>query len=363
MQKAYLIPFIKNAFLKRQFKPLNDSKIVTHELPEFFSFVLMKLFPKQSDRWVFMVDRWHDQWVRRKLQKWDFDILIAYENASLESLKKAKTLSKITILDLAHVHHSLTARTFYEFASYRKAFSSPALFDQICRLKDEQNKYVDYFLVLSELAKRTLVDAGFDSNSIFKVNLGFDPKNFRLKQFSTKTHFTILFVGTISRKKGVHLLLQAFRELNLPGTTLVLVGSPGDGKDLLEGLPQNIVHKPFVNHEQLALIYQQADIFVFPSFLDSWGMVVIEAMACGTPVIVSENTGAREVVEKGAGFVIPVGDVEEIKKKIILLYKDRSTVEKLGRQAHELAQQYTWENYYLNVQSAIDEIVRRTITR
>jgi glycosyltransferase involved in cell wall biosynthesis len=89
-------------------------------------------------------------------------------------------------------------------------------------------------------------------------------------------------------------------------------------------------------------------------------MVVLEAMACGTPVIITENTGSKDAVSKGGGFVIPSGDMDALKEKISFLYRNRTVMEDMGRKAHLVAQQYTWENYYRQVQFAVEDIAKKT---
>jgi glycosyltransferase involved in cell wall biosynthesis len=170
-------------------------------------------------------------------------------------------------------------------------------------------------------------------------------------------------VGTITRRKGIHLIIDAFKKLNIPNSLLEIVGPVSDGGDLLENLPDNIKHVPYLNHDELVSYYQRADVFVFPSYLDSWAMVVLEAMACGTPVIISENTGSRDAVEKGGGFVIPVDDANALMEKILYFYQNPEIIESTGRKAHQIAQHYTWQHYYQNVQRAVEEIYNREIEK
>jgi glycosyltransferase involved in cell wall biosynthesis len=88
-------------------------------------------------------------------------------------------------------------------------------------------------------------------------------------------------------------------------------------------------------------------------------MVVLEAMACGTPVIVSENTGSQDAVKQGGGFVIPVDDVDALKKNILSFYENPQLLEAKGRAAHQVAQQYTWSQYYQSVQQAVEDIYNK----
>ncbi len=213
---------------------------------------------------------------------------------------------------------------------------------------------------MSEYARQTLINAHIPAGIIYTLNLGFDPGNFQLKPFyNTKKKFELLFVGTITNRKGINLVLEAFKQLNLTNASLTIVGPMADGESTLSKYKGLFTYIPFLHHEELVKFYQQADVFVFPSYLDSWAMTVLEAMACGTPVIVSENTGAKDAIAKGGGYIIPVDDVEALKEKILFFYTHRQQIEITGRRAHEVAQAYTWNNYHHQVIEAIDDIWQR----
>jgi lipopolysaccharide biosynthesis glycosyltransferase len=115
-------------------------------------------------------------------------------------------------------------------------------------------------------------------------------------------------------------------------------------------------HIPFLHHEELAKVYREHDLFVFPSYLDSWAMVVLEAMASGTPVIVTENTGAKDAVTKGGGKIIPVDDIEALKSAISYYYANRNKIKEDGIIANRVAQNYTWDSYYEQINQIISSI-------
>ena len=73
-------------------------------------------------------------------------------------------------------------------------------------------------------------------------------------------------------------------------------------------------------------VFNESDVFVFPSYLDSWAMVVVEAMACGLPVLVSENTGAKDVVHESCGEILSVGNYHQLKEKIEYIINDKQYI-------------------------------------
>lgn len=354
-----LFPFTVSTFRKRYYNPLDETKIGINLLPEILRLLMNLFYRRRDNEWVFWVDRMHDRHTANKIKTMEYDILIGYENASLDSFRVTRKKGKINVLDLAQVHHNTIESLRQQYSHFRNIIQNEKFAKKMDKLKEEQNKYVDYFFVLSELAKQSLVTAGISPSKIYVLNLGFDPSCFLLKQQYKKQKFTLLFAGSITRRKGVHLVVEAFRQLNLPDCELMLVGPIADAFDAVENLPEHSRYISFTSHEELVTYYQNADVFVFPSYLDSWAMVVIEAMACGTPVIISENTGSKDAVKKGGGFIVPVDDIDAIKEKILLFYNDREMIQSIGRKAHEVAKEYTWDSYHLQIHRAIEDIARK----
>jgi len=299
-----------------------------------------------------------DQAVASALKTEDYDMAISYENANYYTFKQAKQQGKPTILDLAQVHHH-TIREIHNLVSLEKTLTNEKL-EIIDELKQQALEITDYVLTLSGFAKETLVQNGIHAEKIFVANLGINPALFTLKTaWNTNKKLTFLFVGTMTSRKGIDLLLKVFQELNLTTVELLLVGPMADSKAIMEQYASVFTYIPFLHHEELVKYYQKADVFVFPSYLDSWAQTVIEAMACGTPAIVSEHTGAKDAVQQGGGFVIPINDAKALKEKILYFVENRHAIEEMGRKAHLIAQQYTWDNYYHQIITAIETIATK----
>jgi D-inositol-3-phosphate glycosyltransferase len=96
--------------------------------------------------------------------------------------------------------------------------------------------------------------------------------------------------------------------------------------------------------DTLPYYYSAADVVVVPSHYESFGMVALEAMACGTPVVASQVGGLAFLVQDGeTGFTVPVSDPDALADRLTLLLNDWDLRTKLGRQAVERAQGYAWE--------------------
>lgn len=178
------------------------------------------------------------------------------------------------------------------------------------------------------------------------------------------TH-TILFVGRIEPLKGIDLLIQAISiiqkngELQCCPHNLVIIGGEPNAKTeemnaemaRLQDMVDELKIENFViflgkqNQQMLPYYYSAAEVVVMPSHYESFGMVALEAMACGTPVVASQVGGLAFLVRDGVtGFVVPGNDVQTLAKRLVELIKNKELRDKLGSNSSEYAQLYAWEN-------------------
>jgi D-inositol-3-phosphate glycosyltransferase len=171
----------------------------------------------------------------------------------------------------------------------------------------------------------------------------------------------LLFVGRIEPLKGVDILIQALRILHARDICVCLAVIGGDPstdpaaqttemarlKTVREesGLEDLVTFLGKRNQDSLPYYYSAAETVVVPSHYESFGMVALEAMACGTPVVASEVGGLAFLVQDGVtGFTVPVDDPQALADRLALLIEDPLLRDRLGEQAHTVAQQYAWEN-------------------
>ena len=120
----------------------------------------------------------------------------------------------------------------------------------------------------------------------------------------------------------------------------------------------NIFFKGFVTSDVVADYYMRSDIFVLPSLGEGLAQVGIEAMNCGLPIIVSDNSGVNDLVTEGReGFVVPTSDMNALYEKMQWFVENPSKVKEMGVNAYATAKKYTWNFYETNVVRAIKEIL------
>jgi glycosyltransferase involved in cell wall biosynthesis len=204
----------------------------------------------------------------------------------------------------------------------------------------------DYISVPSVLAKETFLLRGFPEAKIIQVPLGVDTQCFKPVP-REDNRFRIIFVG-LSIVKGLHYFLQAIDELNLKDSEVWLIG--GINKDIAPFLKKyslRFKHLGIIPHRDLYQYYSQASIFVNFALEDGFAMALLEAMACGVPVICTENTGAKDIVRDGIdGFILPARNTEALKEKISYFYQYPQKTREMGKQARlRVEASFTWKHY------------------
>jgi D-inositol-3-phosphate glycosyltransferase len=176
----------------------------------------------------------------------------------------------------------------------------------------------------------------------------------------------ILFVGRIERLKGIDILVRAASQLE-GGFQLVIVG--GDSKDASRkrelvdlsrelGIAERIHFVDAVPHEQLPLYYNAADVCVVPSYYESFGLVAVEAMASGVPVIASRVGGLKDTILDGrTGYLVPWRCPEPFAERLDLLLSNESLRRSLGREARTAAERYRWSEVAASVESVYHDLV------
>ncbi|MTD13750.1 glycosyltransferase [Nakamurella sp. YIM 132087] len=153
----------------------------------------------------------------------------------------------------------------------------------------------------------------------------------------------ILFVGNDFRRKGGEILLEAFRLVRtvVPRARLVLVGDRPDIPDL----PGVEVHGHIDDRSRIVELYAGASVFTLPSLFEPYGLVVLEAMAFGLPVVASTSSGIPDIVRHGeTGLLVPVGDAPALASSLISVLTDRAMATAMGRAGRQLVEeQHTWD--------------------
>jgi len=178
--------------------------------------------------------------------------------------------------------------------------------------------------------------------------------NLRRLHSGTDETFRCLFVGQISIRKGIPDLLEAWRLLNWQDAELWLVGR--EANDIQSVLDQ-YRHLPglrWLGHvDNIADIYAQTDVFVFPSLEEGSALVTYEAMASELPLVLTHNSGsvARDDTD---GFLVPIRSPQQIADKLETLRRDPKLRRQMGQNGRSRILTYTWDNYRQKLSQAME---------
>lgn len=208
------------------------------------------------------------------------------------------------------------------------------------------------FHAISESTRDDLAGRGIDPSGVKVIFPGVDSSWFTPDDSVSRAETpTFLYVGRLKRYKGIDTILKAMALLHESGVEaeLKIVGR-GDDLERLEdvvnrdGLGRTVKFLGFVDENEKRRLLREAWSVVFPSAKEGWGIVNVEAAACGTPAIASDSPGLRESVRDGeTGVLVPHGDCGALAKALERMISERDWVEQLGRNARQFAESLSWE--------------------
>ena len=269
------------------------------------------------------------------------DALYCYPQASLHLARRAGELGVMSVLYSANTF--LPAARRRVSAEYRRLRVPFPTFDRWSERRVlAEYAAVDYIRAESSLTRDSLVEGGVPADKVWLVTPSVDLEHFK-PSAAVPDVFTVAFVGAFSVRKGFHHLLAAWDRLRPGSGRLLLHGGHGNrwARVLAERAGARADTEVIVGGDP-APTYRRASVCVVPSIEDGFCYVVLEAMASGIPVIVSDQAGARDVVEEGvSGFVVRSGDVDAITAHLETLRDDPSRTRAMGLAARRAAERFT----------------------
>lgn len=289
-----------------------------------------------------------DQWVAARVEAVRPDIVVAYENSALRTFQAARRIGARCVLEAPAVHHRA--------AEAMMPVEDRTYLAQINAQKDAEIALADIIITCSEFAARTYIDAGVPPAKLKPILLGATlPDDVRRHRLAGGPRF--VFAGAVRVGKGIDLLLDAFARLRerMPEAELVLAGALVEPElgGRIAAMP-GVLQLGALPQPALFQVFADADCFVLPSRFDSFGMVVAEALACGTPVLLSDRVGAKEIIEEfpQAGWVVPLC-ADALYQRMLALATDRAQLERARAPARVAGQKYTWARYRLSAAETV----------
>lgn len=220
----------------------------------------------------------------------------------------------------------------------------------------------------SEFTKKDLINTySIDPSKISVVWHGYDKDRFNIDPKVEKKPY-ILFIGRIEEKKNIAGMVKAYgllRKERRIKHKLVLAGSPGYGYEniqkeiekLPEDIQKDIIQTGYISEEEYVSRLQEADIFLFTTFFEGFGMPIVESFACGTPVVTSNTTSMPEIAGNAALIVNPRKPLE-IAGALSKLINSDALKKDLIQKGKNRAKLFSWEKAALETQDAIYEAIK-----
>ena len=296
-----------------------------------------------------VVMHWRNERFQRAIAQNDIDasdVVIGFDTSSNILVERAAKAGRPLIVDQTIAHPRSKYRVYEEI---KKQFSNWAddlevRAETVGAAEELEHREATKIVVASSFTKRTLVENGVAESKIVLNPYGVDLGRFSIqRQSNGERPFRFLFAGLVCARKGVPLLLEAWKRLNPKNAELWIVGplTTTASRECRSSDNVKIIGK--VPNAELASIMSQSDVFVFPSYFEGFGLVLLEAMAAGLPVLTTTATAAPDIVTQELdGFVIEPGNLDALINKMEFCLKHRDRIAEMSKAASGTAERFSW---------------------
>ncbi len=304
---------------------------------------------------------WASREMKGIIKKGNFDVIHSHHAFSRTPLSALNIANEVGI-GAVLTTHTVSFMPDYEYLWGALSYSYPlyrimlSKADEIIAVSDSARKFISYFTDVHS----TIIPNGVDTSRFRDISredareiMGFDDSP------------SFLYVGRLASKKGLFTLLLAFRYVKkeIPDAKLRIAGK-GNLKTPLKsmaralGLGESIEFLGYVPDSKMNALFSSADVFVLPSsFGESFGIVILEAMASGTPVIGTRVGGIEEILGKGKyGILVPPAEPEKLSEVMIKLMKDEERRRILSKRGlKRVRSEYDWNTVAKKVIAAYEK--------
>jgi glycosyltransferase involved in cell wall biosynthesis len=295
-----------------------------------------------------------DRKISARLASGRFQGVYAYEDGAEESFRVAGRHGFLRLYDLPIGYWRAARKILAEEAEREPEWASTltALHDgpEKTERKDSELRQADLVFVASSFTLKTLDEAPDFKGTVAvipygapvldhaaDVHPGSKPKSDKLR---------VLFAGGLGQRKGLSYLFEACRRLKGAATLTVIGARPPRACAALDRELAGVRWIPTCSHAEVLSEMAAHDVFVFPSLFEGFGLVLLEAMAMGLPIITTPNTAAPDLIDDGVeGFIVPIRSPDAIVEKLELLIRDPDRRTEMSLRARSRALEHTWERY------------------
>jgi len=356
---APLRPMV-HRFERRHFPLLEDAPKIQGRLGEIRR-LIRRGFGRGGEALSYQANDWLMLTMCRECRQSKVRAVHAYEDCSLWQFQEAKRLGKACIYDMPigfyPAWEGTQADLAKRFVDWLPSGGLPSSAYVRPSQKQKEMHLADLVLVPSSFVADT-IRAFHPNKTIALAPYGVDSEFWQVDERDNKSEvLRFIYAGQVSLRKGIPMLLQAWEKAELKSAELQLVGSWYLSESKRVSLPRGVTHVSALSSEALRDHYRRAHVFVFPSFFEGFGLVLLEAMACGLPAIASAATAGVDVLTEDSGRLLPVGNLDSMVDVLRWFNQNRHRLPAMGRAARQRAELCTWQRYRRAVQESTAHFV------
>jgi starch synthase len=317
---------------------------------------------EKTQQAVYQRDVKFDHYLARKLSK-NFSpftlhpspLFWGFQGSCHASLRAARNSGFYSICELATAHVTAAQKILGEeqklHPEWADSFDNLLFPSYYQKGLEEEPFLADKVVAASRFTRNTLVEAGLPYEKIYVLPLGFDATNIPYNPDAFPAYLDrplrLLYAGRITQRKGIKYLLEAVSRFNRTDVEIHIIGYiHGKGAGLKAYKDRYQLH-PALSQQELFHAYSQYDALVLPSVFEGFGLVIVEAMAAGLPVITTPNTMGPDIIEEDKnGYIVPIRDVDALEQAIgKLAGKNPEEFHQMRLNARKSALEFTWDKY------------------
>jgi starch synthase len=279
-----------------------------------------------------------------------------YEDAAADTFQVAAGHGKARFYDLP-IGYWRAAQAIFAEETERVPEWAPTLTgrgDSPAKLarKDEELRLADVVIVASNFTRQTLLSAPAFRAPVHVIPYGAPPAAPAMTEpaarpgTGSRRKLRVLFAGSLGQRKGLSYLLAAIRPLADHVELTLLGGKTAADCAPLEAAVRQHRWLPSLPHAEVLAEMEQQDVLVFPSLFEGFGLVILEAMSRGLPVIATPHTAAPDLIADGTeGFIIPIRSPAAITERLELLIREPGRLAEMKMAARKRAEALSWQTY------------------
>lgn len=275
----------------------------------------------------------------------------AYEDGALETFIEAKKIGLQCIYDLPIAYYQTLQKLLQEEAEENPEWAETlggGILDSAEKFarKRKELELADTIVIASDFVRDSLPEWA-KNKKIIQSPFGTPTSSLytQVKEERVEGKLRVLFVGSMTQRKGLGDLFKAMHLVDPNQIELVVMGSLGAPLPFYTK-QGNFIYESTRPHVEVLKLMRGCDVFCLPSIVEGRALVMQEAMSQGLPIIITPNTGGEDLIIEGeTGFLVPIRNPEAIANKLNWFLKHRSRIPEMGKKAQEHAALYTWDKY------------------